>query len=708
MSNQLASLKINSRRPSTNLLASGGIPVGGLTEGGKIVTARIEHVWVEVLIDYIPSRGSRHKTGRGDTWIPLDASFKQHTYTPGMDIKAAVPFDAQSSIEQIKASATINETEGYVTNVSSTLTQQVMQDYQTRIQNYISQNYPNATVGDVLGKKEIIKYEFPILLGTLPYNDIATGAKYSSLPDSLRHKVTFSVTSDNIYFDPQPLSSTKSLAEIAGKKITLSYSPATQADENVINSYLPKPHVDGTPIQPNELPSSVPAYLINLKPELRIDGVLIATGGAIGMGQEEALSIDIAAPTTAKHSISNRVIAGEFNAIAFDISRISPEQMTVLKTKLETTKAKLEAQEFSNLTKEDILGDILYTTVLSYFAELDAMDYISAQTIGVFATRLPSTGRFFNTLAVAYIFGTPVSVSSGGLSMDIGLIRTLVRPPDGTKDKQLQFMLTSGSKSSALEHSVPEQVFSTPTSPVQGISAVKALRLANDQGIPIYMINQSNISAVLPQLQLGLDVLADIQNAVNAGKVVTVSKSNITLDGWTGCGYIVIDSTKGDGAYMISGGLAGGWLNWVMIGVGTGLLAVAGVLAYATITTVIAEGLFAAIIGILLTASFLFNALTVLYGLDKTGKLYGCLITSFAGIADIFQEIFEKGIDYFLTLDGATLATKTTFKTIFKAVNIVDIIDDTHQCFSEFFGVTVLLNFQVYYCSGKINEIRHI
>ena len=63
---------------------------------------------------------------------------------------------------------------------------------------------------------------------------------------------------------------TKSLPELAGKKITLSYSPATQDDEDVINSYLPEPHADGTPIDPSELPSSLSAYLIKLEPELRV------------------------------------------------------------------------------------------------------------------------------------------------------------------------------------------------------------------------------------------------------------------------------------------------------------------------------------------------------------------------------------------------------------------------------------------------------
>jgi hypothetical protein len=134
---------------------------------------------------------------------------------------------------------------------------------------------------------------------------------------------------------------------------------------------------------------------------------------------------------------------------------------------------------------------------------------------------------------------------------------TLTKALDGDQAKPKQFHLSSGMNSSALEHSVPEQLFSTTENPAQGISAVKALQIANEQGISIYTINQTNIASILPQLQLDSETISDIQNAVNAGKDVTVSKTDITFNGWTGCGYIIIDPNTGAGAYMISGGMNG-------------------------------------------------------------------------------------------------------------------------------------------------------
>ncbi|NWG39695.1 MAG: hypothetical protein HXY27_06995, partial [Hydrogenophilaceae bacterium] len=50
-----------------------------LVSGGKITAFKLEHIWAEAYVDYVPSRGAVHKTG--DTWIQLDASFKQYAYT---------------------------------------------------------------------------------------------------------------------------------------------------------------------------------------------------------------------------------------------------------------------------------------------------------------------------------------------------------------------------------------------------------------------------------------------------------------------------------------------------------------------------------------------------------------------------------------------------------------------------------------------------
>jgi len=178
--------------------------------------------------------------------------------------------------------------------------------------------------------------------------------------------------------------------------------------------------------------------------------------------------------------------------------------------------------------------------------------------MGVVRVRLPSESIFSLELKTQFLYGMPFTVNPNGLLMDVDRDVYVVKSLDGNDKKSQQFILASGMNGSSLEHSIAEKLFSTAENPSYGISAIKALKIANDQGIPIYTVNNTNISTVLTQLQIDHDVKTDIRNAVNAGKVVTVSKTNINYNGWKGVGYIIINPTTGDGAYMINGGMDGG------------------------------------------------------------------------------------------------------------------------------------------------------
>ncbi len=631
------------------ILATNGVPVTLLKTSGNVYKyVRMEHVWVSAFIDYIPSRGAVHK--QGDTWIPLDPSFKQYTYTQSIDIQSAVPFDAQSLANQIQSTATINP-DGSVTNVNSPLIQQTMQDYQTEVQNYIQQNYPNATVGDVIGKKEIIQQNYPILLGTLPYKIVQVGSEFATVPDNLRGTMYFSIP--DATGASAGLTYTIGMPQIAGKKITLSFSPATSNDQAVIESLMPAPHADGTPIQPSELPSSFPAYLINLVPELRIDGQIVTTGAPSIMGSQESFNMSLNEPSIGISNINNIIKSGEYFGIGVDTGRIGATRITTLKNKLELTKTKLATQNYGDITKEDIVGDFLYTTITSYFAQLDMDDEIGAVITGVIHYRTPSVGMYSLSLNVQEVFGIPKSAGSNGMMMDVDRIMQSVFSKDGSIDTVKQYMFSSGSVSSALEHEVPEQLYSLPANPVSGVSAVKALQLANDQGIPIYTINQANINTILPQLQIDVAAKDDIVNAVNAGKEVTVSKSNINVNSWLGCGYIVIDPTTGAGAYMISGGANGVWITMVaaLIFLLAALAAVAFLAAGAATLILVAVLVF---IGLM----FVYGEMYFAFGRDRTNEFLGCL--SIVGIihyavsraAHYLPLAFEDYVERFMTVDG--------------------------------------------------------
>jgi hypothetical protein len=60
--------------------------------------------------------------------------------------------------------------------------------------------------------------------------------------------------------------------------LTFAFAAASPADQQAMLSFLPAPHADGSPIQVSEMPVNLPAYLIHVTAELRVDGQTVASG----------------------------------------------------------------------------------------------------------------------------------------------------------------------------------------------------------------------------------------------------------------------------------------------------------------------------------------------------------------------------------------------------------------------------------------------
>lgn len=517
--------------------ATGGIPVRPVISGGKITAVQFEHVYATALLPmgYYVGVGSLMRKGWSQPmWMPLDVSLKHYVITPGIDINTAVPFDAQAFVNQIQSTASINEAEGYVTNVNSAFIQQTLQDYQTRVQDYISQNTPTATVGDLLGKRKIKQYDLPHLYPTGWTKAVTAPVQSHALPDSMKYKVSFIVREADT--TGISLAYTTSIAELAGKRVTLSYAPATATDEQVIASY------GGI--------FNVPAYLVNVKPQIKIEGVVAATGSSIGLGKDQTFNLQFVSPAYGTESVSNIITAGAYYGIGINPSRVPQQLLALRKTKLEAAK---DTSCVNNPYSDDCGGELLYTTAIAYFFELNSFEDTAAQSSGVVKMKDVSETIASANVNVSNLFSVPTRVTETGIMIDVDRNIYVAHSKNGDQAKVPQFMIPAGQMSSILEHAIFEQLYSA-----KGVSTVQLLQAANNQGIPIYNISQSNIASLLPILQISDNVKTDIQNAVNAGKTVVIPKQNISYYTWTGTGYIVQDPLTGAGAYMISTNLAGG------------------------------------------------------------------------------------------------------------------------------------------------------
>lgn len=172
---------------------------------------------------------------------------------------------------------------------------------------------------------------------------------------------------------------------------------------------------------------------------------------------------------------------------------------------------------------------------------------------GSFATYVHPTQRY------GMIFGA----SPKGMQMDIDQILFQAVSKDNSTEELKGFILSQKPRESANEHLVPEQLFDDPKTrekEAEGISAVKALQIASSQGQTIYTVTKANYAEILPKINHSTDVMTDVKNAINAGKEVTISQTQVHAFGWSGTGYIVLDPESGVGGYLIGGGADGGIL----------------------------------------------------------------------------------------------------------------------------------------------------
>ena len=608
-----------SAEAAQQIIAQGGIANRGLVEGGRFAKVRMEHVWVQAYVNWAPSRGARqggkltspetvlsgqaqhvNPNGQLNAWVPLDASYKQYSYSAGLDLKTAVPLDANALLAASQQGATVNAAQGWVQNLNQAAIQTELANYQTRLKAYIDStpSGTSSTVGDVIGKKIIPQQLQPLLAGTLPYTTVLEASQVAAIPASQQHQFTYQLSTVDPYGyeGSSILSYTEKLSNLVGKRLTLSYIPASQADADTIASYLPKPHADGSPILPSELPSSLPGYLINLKAQINLDGVAVATSAtALSMGTDlKSTGGFTKLADLAQWDLTSEEsnVVGQATAIGISAGGISAVQLTQLKDRLTATQTKLQAAQanpatatttLAGITGEQISGDLLTATIWSWFAAAESHNRLSQSQANMIESQGLSYGLFHAIAQPVYSWGVIRAVKFPGVNMDIGHIRPIGWSKDNDRNTWIAYNKLRGQYMSALEHAIPERFFNDPakcnaegtTTPIaglpncpQGISAVKAIGLAAAQGQKIYTITQevyrnnpnivnSNLSALSYSTKQG------IQNALAAGNEVTTHERPISQSGWTGAGYIFTDPETGAGGYIIDGGSNGGWFNFI-------------------------------------------------------------------------------------------------------------------------------------------------
>ncbi|ARN74337.1 transglutaminase-like domain-containing protein [Oceanicoccus sagamiensis] len=539
-----------------NLFAQGGVPVARLSVNGNNDYMLVDHVWVRLYI------------GSGQ-WAYLDPSYKQYDYSEGMDLQSEVAFDAEAFANTLESTATVNETEGWVQNVNQAFIETELDDYRQALEDYLTNQQADATVGDVIGNKTIVPRTANVFPTSSSYYQIQQSQQFSQVPDNLQYKFMFQLQDT---FGGELLSHTATTVELAGKSLAVSFNPATTADEQALLDYLPD-----DPQSVEDLPNTIPAGLMNVVGELTINGTAAATSAAMSFGQVLQTEKGYFFPGKGWSTTTNPIITGEYQAIGLDYHGLAPQQLEALQTKLENTKTQLEAENFTGLTKHEVVGDLMQSAVMSYMAITDVQSKLAARSGDVVYYREPSYGTFQTNAKPNGLLGTVSNIEMIGLLMDMDSMKFNTECKDNCLGKWRDYNQHMGATYSAYEHLIPEQLFSTEEEPVEGISAVKALAIASQQGQRIYTFTEDNLS-YLSDLTVDQGTKDEILAQVQAGMVATVHQHPITYAGWTGTGYTIVHPETGAGSYKISGGSNGGNivnlesvpqpLEWLLTGLG--------------------------------------------------------------------------------------------------------------------------------------------
>lgn len=525
---------VNNVDAAQNLMGQGGIPNVALISGSQVTAVRMEHVWVEANLNFNPARGGVQQgatnPNASSTWIPLDASYKTHTRTAGINVAQVVPYTGGGINAMLTQGATVDTENGYVQNLNVAGVQSNLSNYYDQVDQYYTQNNLDPALGEILGLPVVNSLKSHMLSPSLPYAVESVVADYQSLPNTMRNSLNINIyaSAEDKSSENPLLSFTATLPSLAGKKIGITYQPASQDDATALTSY----RTNGS--------TSIAAYLINVKPCLVIDDVIVATGSPVMMGQAVLANVGISS------SIPNMSSQAESIMHAGDES--------ILGLNLAGTTYNLMYQSYiKKFGTPNTASDNLQLTAISFWMMEDLQQKMISQPRGLIVNRLPSYGWFSSPLTVKQRFGVPTSGYYKGRSMDI--VKSSIATIDLSGKIPLDALLQIGVYDSYLEGAIFDKLFKQKVG-----TSVSAISLINDSvaaGNKLFSITSQNFNSVRSQLAVSTDALQEISDAVNAGMIVITPDHDIVKGNWTGLGYIVFDPRTGSGAYLIDGGLNG-------------------------------------------------------------------------------------------------------------------------------------------------------
>lgn len=463
-----------------NYLGNGGIPVDVLWDAGTFTYyVHFSHVWVKVNI--------------GGSWYFFDPSYKAHSTIAGIDILATAGYNATNFNNAVFSGAT--QTADYVKNINQANIKSQLSTMADTLSTWINNNNPDALVDEILGGRSIIAdLTQQRNATTVPNQNAAvTPTEWTAIPNNYRTTMRVQYPGiDQTFFSD----------DIAGKRMTLFFNGSLQA-------------------------------------ELRLDGALIATSTAQGVGTWNSVLLSIDHPYAypwSDQSFYQQIWAGTSYLIANSWGATTSE-MGYIHQKLLNDNMAAGISD----TDESVLGESLSVLWHNWMAEKSLMTDWNGRHTGC-----------------SSVFHHQVGMVGHGVSpfMDLGGISWSTSALDNDYTKQQRTDQAISLRGIGFESCAISQI---PN--VDGVSSTSVIDTANQGGQKLYLADSTNWTTTVRPNLIGYttQVLDDLTTwYINAGWKLLIHENGSTQrHSYHGYGIYAI-SPYGGVVGLINGYLQGG------------------------------------------------------------------------------------------------------------------------------------------------------
>lgn len=471
---------------------------------------KLDQVWVEVYVPYSMIGVTDEATKDLGVWVSLDPAIK------ASELKSY-------AVNQTNSAAT----KARYDEVLSQFTSDDVADLVSELK--------NTEMPDSVKERQIIPQTFTLLPSALQYTVNSQSSAFAHVTTAMSDTISFSMSD---LFDDYNLGTYK-VSELYNKRVSIQYTGNTGSATIF------------------ELGASAVAYN-SFTPALTIDGEIVATGPATTLGVKQALNVTMTSGGGAE-SFTDELQAGSMYAIVLNTGVIAQQTYEKMFDEAIAGNGVIDRENAATKTdyyREEQVCSFLALAGNFYFMLDNGMSYLSSGRYNVeesCRTKCAVVG--YDVEMEENYYGVYTKVLPGSFFIDVNLNSTYSVSREGDRDARNTHVFSSSMMGSFFEGFIWEYYLAE-----SGISTMHIFGYAAEQGVELLPIYDYNYDEQMAKLSfLSSSTKADIQNAVNSGYCVLIPESEITMNDWSGTGYLIADLKNYDHfVYRISGGLNGG------------------------------------------------------------------------------------------------------------------------------------------------------